>query len=205
MKNSFSFLILHFSFLIFHFSFSMSNSPFVSFLRSAMMFAMLVTILLIAVFWNGLPEMKSEGNLLPVSWKSFFQQDEAKPDQEPHRENFTPSKQSEEKDSNVSTGSISLEMDTSNEIPNEPQRNIEEVPSAAMETNLPENFTLLKKTLEQEYGATEILLEPWGSEGKMYRFSCYISQPKGSGVKKLHQSIQPTPVLAIQKVMESVR
>jgi len=176
----------------------MSNTPFVSFLRSLMMMVMLITILLIAIFWNGLPSMKSDEKLLPISWKHFFQQDEEKPDQEARKETFVPTK------------SILIDP-VSNDIPSEPEPIINQfdiaspVPPAGVEAELPEDFLTFKRTLEQKYGATEVHLEPWGREGKMYRFSCYISEPRGSRVKKLRQSIQATPALAIQKVMETVR
>jgi hypothetical protein len=168
---------------------------------------MLITILLIAVFWNGLPSMKSNGNLLPISWKQFFQQDEEESDREARQ-----------------TESIPIAPTVPYDIPDEKEQTIEltEVPTnqeefqdqfdvtplaspAAVEAELSKDFVTIKRTLEQKYGATEVLLEPWGSEEKMYRFSCYISEPKGSSVKKLHQSIQATPALAIQKVMETVK
>ena len=168
------------------------------------MMAMLITILLIAVFWNGLPSIKGEGNSLPISWKHFFQQDEEELERESHQETYAPTK--------------SIPID---DIPNEPGWKIEEtspeqyqdqfqeqfdvIPLGPPIAGEAEDFTALKKKLEREYGATEILLEPWGSEGKMYRFSCYIFEPRGSSVKKLHQSIQATPTLAVQKVMEAVR
>ena len=181
----------------------MSNTPFVSFLRSLMMMVMLITILLIAIFWNGLPSMKSDEKRLLISWKHFFQQDEEKPDREVRQETLTPTK------------SIPVDPVVPNDIPSEPERKIEEIKNqfeivplatpAAVEANLPEDFITIKKVLEQKYGATEVHLEPWGREGKMYRFSCYVSEPRGSGVKKLRQSIQATPALAVQKVLETMR
>jgi len=185
----------------------MSNSPLISFIRSLMMMAMLITILLIAVFWNGLPPVKSGGNLLPISWQHFFRQDEEKPDREPRRETLTPT--------------ISIPIDTArpSDIPNEPEPNLDAIKDQfqdrfdiappvfpeAVEAKLPEDFISFKRTLEQKYDATEVHLERWGREGKLYRFSCYVPEPRGSGVKKLHQSIQPTPALAIRKVMETMR
>jgi len=189
----------------------MSNSPFISFVRSLAMIAILITILLIAVFWNGLPSLKNEGHLLPVSWNSFFQQDEEEPAREPRREISAVAKQTKEKKSDVSASSISLGTEASHDISLEPQQVVlsplpaPSAPPVAMEAELPEDFTALKRTLEQKHDVTDIHLERWGSSGKMYRFSCYVSEPKGSGVKKLHQSIQPTPTLAIQKVMETIR
>ena len=179
----------------------MSNSPFVSFLRSLIMLAMLIVILLIAVFWDGLPSMKNRGNLLPtISWKHFFQQDEEESDWEPLQETFTP------------TRSIPLDSDGLSDTPGEPEPGFEGIgnqfdvsPPVSVEEKLPEDYLTLKRVLEQEYGATDVLLEPWGSEGKMYRFSCYVFEPRGSSVKKLHQSIQATPALAIQKVLATVR
>ena len=216
----------------------MPNSPTILFLRAATMVTMLAVILTIAIFWNGLPPLKSGENLLPVSWKHFFHRDqeEEKPALKPRQEILAPSKQSGvhefyEKEWNLPTRAVSLDDETSLpyfDVPtgtsNAPEpnpvfdrRNDETTISDA---DLPEDFTVLKRALEREYGATEILLEPWGSEGKLYRFSCYVSQPGGStgsastgsastgsasSVKKFHHAIQPTPTLAIQKVMESIR
>jgi len=164
------------------------------FLRSATMIAAFVVILLIAVFWNGLPSIKSGGNQLPISWKSLFQQDEEEPTREPPPEVYVPVQ-------SVPANEEAAIQDFG--IPSEPDP-LQGEP-AVVEIDLPEEYVAMKRTLEQEYGATEILLQPWGSEGKMYRFSCYVPQPKGSGVKKAYQEIEATPTLAIQKVMEALQ
>ena len=167
-----------------------------------------LVILLIAVFWNGLPSIKSEKEPMPISWKHLFQQDEdeEKPVREPNRETLPVTEPAF-----GLTESISVEeeattrsLDISNEIPNEPA-SLKDGAATVPKGDMPEDFITLKKMLEREHGATEVLLEPWGREGKMYRFSCCVARPKGSGVKKVHQSIQATPMLAIQKVMEALR
>jgi len=191
----------------------MSNSPFILFVRSATMLAMMVVILLIAVFWNGLPSGKAGVNLFASSqkawWKSFFQQDEEEPAQPLRQEIFPPSKSSVESEYDVSTKSIIIGEEALSPNESEPSPTNtgrwDDAEATVPEIDFPEEFITLKKRLEQEHDATEILLEPWGNEGKMYRFSCYIPHPNGSGVKRLHQSIQPTPLSAIQNVMEALK
>ena len=174
------------------------------FLRSATMIVAFIVILLIAVFWHGLPTSKNGGNLLPVSWKSFFRQDEEEPVTKPDQETSPPaSKPSTDPPSPAQDEDAAVQFyDISGGGLNEPAP-VENV--AVAEIDLPEEYVMFKKILEQEYGATDILLEPWGNDGKMYRFSCYVPQPKGSGVKKLFQKFGATPTLAIQEVLEALQ
>ena len=185
------------------------NSAPVAFIRSAIMILSLIVIFLLAVFWNGLPEKSN----LPLSWKQFFQQDEEKePQPKPKSDSSEPKKNEpatpiyEEPISQDETESLVInptESVTESEPVFPPEANPE--PVAIAEENLPEEYKTLKETLEHEFNATEFRVEPWGSEGNLYRFSCYITDPPGSGVKKLLQAIQPTPTEAIQKVLDDLR
>ena len=181
------------------------NSAPVTFMRSALMILALIVIFLIAVFWNGLPEKMN----LPLSWKHIFQQDEEeKPQPKPKSDSNKPKKSEpaasihEEPISQDETESLVVNP-TEPEPVSPPAVNPE--PTAIVEENLPEEYKTLKEMLEQEFNATEFRVEPWGSEGNLYRFSCYITDPPGSGAKKLLQAIQPTPTEAIQKVLDDLR
>ena len=187
------------------------NSAPAAFIRSALMILALIVIFLIAVFWNGLPEKMN----LPLSWKQFFQQDEEEkePQSKPKSDSNEPEKseptpihenpisQDETETLVVSPTESVTEPELEPVFP--PEANLE--PETIAEENLPEEYKTLKETLEQEFNATEFRVEPWGSEGNLYRFSCYITDPPGSGVKKLRQAIQPTPTEAIQKVLDELR
>ena len=185
------------------------NSAPAAFIRSALMILALIVIFLIAVFWNGLPEKMN----LPLSWKQFFQQDEEEKEPQPKSKSDSnnpkksePTPIHEEPISQDETESLVLDPTESLTEPEPvfpPEANIE--PAAVAEENLPEEYKTLKETLEMEFNATEFRVEPWGSEGNLYRFSCYITDPPGSGAKKLLQAIQPTPTEAIQKVLDDLR
>ncbi len=207
----------------------MSNSPTVLFLRSATMILALISLLAIAIFWNGLPSGKGGPASFSVSWKHFFQQDEEKPSRESKSKNVARSVRSEPEDDFDDENSFDdsteengiqnftldppVETDFNTRIDSSPDTKGADpvlTPSPVAgesditETDLPQEYRDLKKTLETEYGVTEIRLEPWGSEGNLYRFSCSRNDPPGSGVKKLLQAIQPTPLSAIQKVAEEI-
>ena len=185
------------------------NSAPVAFIRSALMILALIVIFLIAVFWNGLPEKMN----LPLSWKHFFQQDEEeKPQPKPKSDSNEPKKS----EPATPIHEAPVLQDETESLVVDPTESITEPepifppeaspePMAIAEENLPEEYKTLKETLEQEFNATELRVEPWGSEGDLYRFSCYITDPPGSGVKKLRQAIQSTPTEAIQKVLDELR
>ncbi len=189
----------------------------------------LISLLLIAIFWNGLPSGKGGTALFSVSWKHFFRQDEEKPvrdsksksvarpvrsePEDDFDDDYSFDESTEENGIRNFTLSPSVETDFNTTIDSSPDRKeaapVQTLPQVSdetviPETSLPQEYNDLKKTLETEYDVTEIRLEPWGSEGNLYRFSCSRNDPPGSGVKKLLQAIQPTPLAAIQKVVEEI-
>ncbi|MGL6193517.1 MAG: hypothetical protein ACRC2T_01700 [Thermoguttaceae bacterium] len=68
------------------------------------------------------------------------------------------------------------------------------------------DFSTLETMLHNQLGATESSLETWGDEGKLYRFSCFVALPQGSGqVQKYFQAIGSDPLKLLQSVVEEVK
>lgn len=67
-------------------------------------------------------------------------------------------------------------------------------------TNLP----MLEKELKM-LGAQYYRLEKWGSQGDMFRFSCYVSPSMTSRYQKYFQAIDSDEVSVMQRVLEEIK
>ena len=67
------------------------------------------------------------------------------------------------------------------------------------------DFVQLENVLRGQLGAVSLSLEPWGTQGKLYRYSCYVSPSVSSpDVQKHFQAIASDPIQALQRVVQDV-
>lgn len=77
-------------------------------------------------------------------------------------------------------------------------------PIAAKKTIGPRNFSNLENRLKQ-LGAKYYRLEKWGTEGKLYRFSCYVSPSENDRYQKYFQAIDTDELQVMEQVIEEIQ
>jgi len=189
----------------------LSESPIITFVRGITLLAVLIALPGIAVCWNHLPkELWSESVSKPVApkveksrhvWKdsselakpmSVFAPESVHPAL-PEMTPILPKVQTEFRTENVPARSPWTFQNAT----------VQQVSWEHPRTGITQDFETLEIRLKA-LGATYYKLEKWGNRGELFRFSCFVTPPKGYTYEKYFQSIGSDVVTVMQTVIVDI-
>lgn len=88
----------------------------------------------------------------------------------------------------------------------EPQTHLEAEEDEIFAEGFSETVRNVLEQLRESCNATQLRLEPWGSSGDVFRFSCYVPHPTGSGKAKKHfEAVGKEPLKLIETVTSEIQ
>jgi len=167
-----------------------SESPFIHFVRSITLLAILLVVPGIAVFWNHLPK----DSVPPLGQTASLQTEES--------EFFHVNLHKDTGESAMPATASATAFVPEPAIPPPVPKVAAEVPSTVPLPS-PQDYESLAQHLKA-LGATYYRLEKWGNRGELFRFSCFVTPPEPYSYEKHFQAIGADAVMTMRSVIAEI-